>query len=308
MQALPQIPQGRIVQTCMETPFDPRRLIARSFAPRRQVFAESDAMVYALGLGFGLDPADAGQVDFVYEGVGGGALKIVPTFANVLGYPGFWAKDRDTGIDWRQLVHAEQEVVLHRSLPARGDVTGHNRVTAIWDRGAGKGAYMQQVREICDSTSGSLLATVTQLSLMRGNGCAEGSSDGAPPSRHSLPSRAPDLVCDLRSSPQAALIYRLSGDRNPLHADFNVARAAGFERPILHGMATMGIAAHAVLRSVLRYEPARFRRMRVRFSAAALPGDSFRTELWKDGDIVSLRTTALERGVVVLDNGLVQLD
>ena len=266
-------------------------------------------MLYALGLGFGMDPVNASQLGFVYEGFAGQALKVVPTFANVLGYPGFWANEPDTGIDWRRLVHAEQDVVMHRELPQRGDVTGHNRVTAVWDRGEAKGAFMEQVRDVRDTATGVLLATVTQLTLMRGNGgFAEGSSEGAPPTPHPMPTRAADQTCDLSSSPQGALIYRLSGDRNPLHADPQVARAAGFDRPILHGMATMGIAAHAVLRGIVDYEPARIKRMRVRFSAPALPGDTFRTELWKDGDVVSFRMTALERAIVVLNNGLVQLN
>jgi acyl dehydratase len=119
--------------------------------------------------------------------------------------------------------------------------------------------------------------------------------------------RVPDAVCDLPTLPQAALIYRLSGDRNPLHADPEVARAAGFERPILHGMATMGVAAHAVLRTLLDYDSSHFAAMRVRFTTPALPGDTLRTELWVDGTVVSLRTTALERGAVVLNNARVDL-
>jgi acyl dehydratase len=114
-------------------------------------------------------------------------------------------------------------------------------------------------------------------------------------------------VCDLPTLPQAALIYRLSGDLNPLHADPAVAHAAGFERPILHGMATMGVAAHAVLRTLLDYDASRFAAMRVRFTAPALPGDTLRTELWVDGKVVSLRTTAVERGAVVVNNARVDM-
>jgi acyl dehydratase len=121
-----------------------------------------------------------------------------------------------------------------------------------------------------------------------------------------MPDRAPDAVCDLPTLPQSALIYRLSGDLNPLHADPAVARAAGFDRPLLHGMAVMGVAAHAVLRTVLDYDAHRFAAMRVRFTAPVLPGDTLRTELWIDGDTVSLRTTALERGAVVLNNACVK--
>lgn len=290
------------------TRLDPRRLLAREFAPIVQAFEQRDAQLYALGVGLGADPLDAGQLRYVYEGRDADALRVLPTFANVLAYPGFWAREPDTGITWQKLVHAEQEIVLHRPLPARGRVVGQNRVTALWDRGAGKGAFMQQQREIRDAGSEALLATVTQLTLLRGDGgFGAGGSEGAPPAPHAVPERKPDAVCDSATLTQAALIYRLSGDLNPLHADPELARGAGFERPILHGMATMGVAAHAVLRTLLDYDPARFAGMRVRFTAPALPGDTLRTEMWVDGSVVSLRTTAVERGVVVLNNARVTL-
>ena len=185
---------------------------------------------------------------------------------------------------------------------------GTTRVTGLWDRGADKGAFMEQRREIRDLETGRALAEVTQLSLLRGDGgFGRGGSDGAPPPPHAMPARAPDVVCDLPTLPQAALLYRLSGDRNPLHADPVVAQAAGFARPILHGMATMGVAAHAVLRALLDYDSSRMAAMRVRFTAPALPGDTLRTELWTEGRVVSLRTTAVERNVVVLNHARVDL-
>jgi len=297
-----------MVAFVMTTPFQPQRLLDRSFTPISHSYTERDVQLYALGLGFGMDPTDRAQLPFVYEGLPGG-LQVVPTFANVVAYPGFWAREPDTGIDWQRVLHAEQEIVLHHPLPARATVTGQNRVSAVWDRGEGKGAFMQQVRELRDAASDQVLATVTQLSLLRGNGgFGPGGSEGAPPAPHPVPASQPDAVCDLPSSMQAALIYRLSGDSNPLHADPQVARAAGFERPILHGMATMGVALHALLRGVLGYEAARVARVKVRFSAPAFPGETFRTEMWKQGATVSFRTTTLERDVVVLNNGLVELN
>lgn len=292
----------------MPTPFDPRRLLTREFAPITQGYEARDAQLYALGVGLGADPLDAGQLRYVYEGADGQSLRALPTLANVLAYPGFWAREADTGIDWKRLVHAEQQIVLHEPLLARGRVVGLNRVSALWDRGEGKGAFMQQTRELRDEKGGSLLATVTQLTLLRGNGgFGAGGSEGAPPAPHAIPPRSADHVCDLPTVAQAALIYRLCGDLNPLHADPAVARAAGFERPILHGMATMGIAAHAVLRTLLGYDAERLAGMRVRFTSPVLPGDTLRTELWVDGSVVSLRTTAIERAVVVLDHGRVDL-
>lgn len=292
----------------MASNLNPQRLLARPFAPIEHAFDSRDTQLYALGIGVGVDPLDAGQLGYVYEGLDGQGPRTFPTFANVLAYPGFWAREPDTGIEWQRVIHAEQEIVLHRPLPARGRVVGTTRVMNLWDRGEGKGAFMQQGREVRDACSGELLATVTQLNLLRGDGgFGPGGTEGAPPPPHPVPERHPDLLCDLPTAPNAALLYRLSGDMNPLHADPEVARRAGFDRPILHGMATMGVAAHAVLRSVMNYDAAQFAGMRVRFTAPAVPGDTLRTEMWIDGKVVTLRTTALERNTVVLNNARVDL-
>jgi len=283
-------------------PIDPQRLLDRPFAPIPQRYTRRDTILYALGVGLGADPLDVGQLRYVYEE----GLVAVPTFANVLGYPGFWAREPDTGIDWKRLLHAEQSLTLHAPLPVQGLVTGHSRVTGIWDKGVGKGALMQQTRELRDE-SDALVVTINQLAMLRGDGGCGSAGEGAPPAPHALPERPPDAVCDLATSPRAALLYRLNGDDNPLHVDPAVAAAAGFDRPILHGLCTMGVAAHAVLRTVLGYDAARFAAMRVRFTAPVFPGETLRTELWIDGTVVSLRTTALARGVVVLDKGRVDL-
>lgn len=286
----------------------PRRLLSREFPSIEHCYTLRDVQLYALGVGFGADPMDVGQLPFVYEGADGQSLKVLPTFVNVLAYPGFWARESDTGIDWRRLVHAEQAISIHAPLPPAGRVSARNSISGLWDKGAGKGALLQQTREIIDVDTGTLLATVVQLSLLRGDGgFGAGSSDGSPPAPHVMPERAPDYVCDLSTLPQAALIYRLSGDLNPLHANPEVARTAGFERPILHGMALMGVAAHAVLRTLAGYDCGRFAGMRVRFTSPALPGDTMRTEMWVDGSRVSLRTTAIERQVTVLNNAWLDL-
>jgi acyl dehydratase len=281
---------------------DYERLLARPFAPKEHVYGTRDTILYALGVGLGGDPVDEGQLSYVFED----GLKVLPAMAVVLGYPGFWAREPDTGIDWKRVVHAEQSFVIHRRLPAEGHVVGLNRVTAVHDKGPGKGALLCQERQVVEKSSGELLATVAQVNLLRGDGGC-GGLPGAPPPPHAIPERPPDASCDLRTLPQAALIYRLSGDLNPLHAVPSVARTAGFERPILHGLCTMGVACHAVLRTLLRYDPAPLRGMRVRFTAPVLPGDTIRTELWVDGPVVSFRSQAVERGVAVLGNGRVDL-
>lgn len=285
---------------------DPLRLLNRRFDPVEHRYDERDCMLYALGCGLGTDALDEGPLRYVHEGAAGG-LRALPTLINVLGYGGFWADRPDTGIDWRRLVHAEQAIVLHRPLAAQGHVIGRNRVTGLHDKGADRGALMLQERAVTDAASGEPIATVTQTTMLRGDG-GFGGAHGAPlAAPHAVPDRAPDAVCDLPTLPQAALLYRLNGDFNPLHADPAVARAAGFPRPILHGLATMGVALHAVLKTLLGYDADAVRGMRVRFTAPVLPGETLRTELWRDGTVVSLRTTVLERGTVVLDAGRVDL-
>lgn len=287
-------------------PIDPDRLLARKFAPVEQAYTQRDTMLYALSLGLGADPLDASQLRYVFEGAPGG-LQALPTQIGVLGYAGFWADQPDTGITWQKLVHAEQAFVLHRPLASAGRVIGRNRITALYDKGTGKGALMVQERQVSDAATGEIIASVTQTTLLRGDG-GFGGPIGSPAPPHAMPSRAPDTVCDLPTLPQAALFYRLSGDYNPLHADPRAAQSAGFTRPILHGMCTMGVAMHAVLKGVLGYDATLVRGMRVRFTAPVLPGETLRTELWVNGTVVSLRTTALERGVIVLNAGRVDFD
>jgi len=274
------------------------KLIALDIPAVAQTYTEKDAILYALGLGLGHDPLNADELPFVYEK----DCKVLPTFAVVLGWPGFWARDLDTGIDWVKLVAGEQGLTLHRPLKARGSVVGKTRVTEIIDKGAGKGALVYSERIVTDQATGERIATATQTTFCRGDGGFGGPPREAPPV-HALPERAPDHVCDLATRPEAALIYRLSGDPNPLHVDPAVAKAAGFPRPILHGLATFGIAGHAILKSVCGYDPARLTTIAGRFSAPVFPGETIRTEIWHDGSRVSFRARVVERDVVALNNG-----
>ena len=259
---------------------------------------ERDTMLYALGLGFGADPVDRNQLKFVYED----GLKAVPSMAVVLGHPGFWVKRPDTGIDWVRVLHGEQSMVLHRPLPTCGRLVGQSRVTEIYDKGADKGALMYQERVVADAETGEKICTLTASTFCRGDG-GFGGPTGASPRPHPMPDRAPDGHVDVATLPQAALIYRLSGDYNPLHADPAVAEAAGFAQPILHGLCTFGVACHALVKALCDYQPERLVRQDGRFSAPVYPGETIRVEYWADGATASYRAKALERDVVVLNNG-----
>ena len=288
---------------------DYHALKARRFPELAASYSARDTMLYALGVGYGSDPTDERQLDFVYEK----NLRAAPTMAVVLAYPGFWAKEPDTGIDWVRVLHGEQSLELHRPLAPTGKVTGRTRVKALVDKGKDKGALLVHERELYDE-AGELLATVQSLSFCRGDGGfserpgnGPRGGDPAPPPPPATPDTPPDIACDLPTAPQAALVYRLSGDTNPLHAEPAVARAAGFARPILHGLATYGVAGHAILKSFCGYDPARLKSLSVRFSAPVYPGETIRTEIWRKGNELQFRARALERGIVVLSHGRARL-
>lgn len=278
---------------------DPDALLNWPFEPIEHTYDFRDTILYALGVGLGADPMDEAQLPFVFEEP---ALKALPTMAVVLAYPGFWLRDPGTGVDWVKVLHGEQGLTLHTPLPSAATVIATTKVTSVLDKGADKGALIYTSRTITDTATGQDLATVTATAFARGDGGFGGPADPAP-APHTLPDREPDDVCDLPTLPQAALIYRLSGDLNPLHASPAVAKAAGFERPILHGLCTYGVAGHAILKTHCGYDPANLKSMGLRFSAPVYPGETIRTEMWRDGSVISFRATALERGIAVLNNG-----
>jgi acyl dehydratase len=283
-------------------PIDYEKLLSLKIPEVVQAYTEKDAILYALGVGLGRDPMDEDELPFVYEK----NLKVLPTFAAVLGWPGFWLRDLDTGVDWVKVVAGEQGLVLHRPLPPRGGAIGRTRVTEIIDKGARTGALVYSERALIDGGSGERIATVTQTSVCRGDGGFGGPPREAP-AVHPIPGRPPDLICDRPTRPEAALIYRLSGDPNPLHADPAVAKAAGFPRPILHGLASFGIACHGILKCLCDHDPSRLTAISARYSAPVFPGETIRTEMWRDGAIVSFRARVIERDVIALNNGRCEL-
>jgi acyl dehydratase len=283
-------------------PISYEKLLALKIPDITQAYTERDAILYALGLGLGRDPLDEDDLAFVYEK----NLKLMPSLATVLAWPGFWVRDLDTGIDWVKVVAGEQGLTLHRPLAPRGTVIGRTRVSDIIDKGAGRGAHVYSTRELFDPATGEKIATITATTICRGDGGFGGPQRASPPA-HQIPARPPDLACDRATRPEAALIYRLSGDPNPLHVDPAVARAAGFPRPILHGLATFGIACHALLKSICGNDPAQLTAISGRYSAPVFPGETIRTEIWRDGRAASFRARVIERDVVAIDNGRCEL-
>jgi len=281
---------------------DYEKLKAWDFGEQTVVWTWEKSALYALGVGLGADPLDPDQLRFVYEP----GMLALPTMAVVVPPSGFWLRDPRTGVDWKRVVHGEEGITLHQPLRAEGRYTTRSRVDEIIDKGEGRGALIYMTREVADAETGAAVATITRTTFCRGDG-GFGGPEGPIRPVHAVPERAPDHVCDLATLPQQALIYRLNGDGNPLHADPDVAREAGFERPILHGLCTFGVAGHALLKTLCGYDPARLKRFDVRFSAPVFPGETTRTEMWRDGGAVSFRARVLERDSVVLNNGYAEV-
>jgi acyl dehydratase len=205
------------------------------------------------------------------------------------------------GINYLLVVHGEQKVEFHKPFPTEAQITADGRVLGAYDKGD-KGAVIYAETTLRDAKTGELIATLTGSTFARGDGNFGGPSEGAP-EPHEVPTRAPDLSVDIATKPDQALIYRLSGDRNPLHSDPKIARVAGFPRPILHGLCTYGVTCRAVLQSYCDFDPAKIKSHQVRFSSPVFPGETITVDMWKDGDVVSFEARIKDRGVTVVKNG-----
>jgi acyl dehydratase len=274
------------------------RVISRVFPEIRAQYGKRDTMLYALGLGACQDPLNDRELRYVYEG----ELQALPSLACVLAHPGFWVREPELEVDWVKLVHAEQHFDLARPLPVDGEVIGRYRVTGVVDKGADKGALMYMDKSLY-LPGGELIGTVGSTYFMRGDG---GCGSWGEPGRElpATPAAAADGSVDLPTLPIAALIYRLSGDYNPLHADPAIARKAGFDKPILHGLCTYGVACLSLIRALCDDDATRLRSMGARFTKPVFPGETLRTEYWvgDDGQI-QFRCLSVERNLVVLDRG-----
>lgn len=280
-------------------------LIGKEFPQVRQSYDHDDVILYALALGAGSDPLDAAGLAYVYESAAGG-LRTVPSMAASLAFPPPWGRDPEIGADWRRVMHVEQRIEFHRELAAQADVHAQARVVRVTDKGASKGALVQSERTLVDQATGLALADITMVSLARGDGgCGDAERENARilDELPGVPQRQADSTTDIDTSIQAALLYRLSGDRNPLHADPAAARAAGFDRPILHGLCTFGIACHQVVSTSLAGDTSSLRSFGCRFSGVVYPGEQLRVEQWRETGGVHFRVRVPARAITALDRG-----
>ena len=287
-------------------------ILDQKTAARTFTYGDKDVMLYALGVGMSHDPMDERELAFTYEK----NLKVIPTAATVLasamGRPARGEGQveqkpghRPSQINFLMVVHGEQKVELHKPLPTSGTFTAEGRTIGAFDKGKDKGAVIVN-ETVWTDEKGEKVATLTGSTFARGDGGFGGPSEGQP-EPHQIPSRKADLSVDIPTREDQALIYRLNGDRNPLHSDPESAKRSGFPRPILHGLCTYGITCRAVLQAITDYDPDQILSHQARFSAPVFPGDVITVDLWRDGAAISFEARVAARNATVIKNGLTML-
>ena len=274
--------------------------------PREAVpgnYSDRDSLLYAVAIGMGRDPMDRKELAYVCETMGD---KVVPTAATVLSRPtrgggGGFGGGMMGKMNFMLMLHGEQRLQVHRPIPRAADILISSGTTGVYDKGEGKGALVTNETDV-KLADGTPLFTLGSTLFFRGDGGFGGSATGAP-EPHVLPTRTPDAVCEMPGRADQAFVYALCGDRNPLHRDLDVAKRAGFEAPILHGLCSYGIACHGVIKTMLDYDAAAVASFDVRFSTPVYPGETQLVEMWRDGNVISFRVRLKERNVVSINNG-----
>ena len=259
-------------------------------------WSRKDTILYALGIGMPTDPLDARELAFVHED----RLVAMPSLVVTLGFnDGVMG---EIGYDYGQVLHGEQAIALHRPVPPEGRGMAHSRIVGAWDKGPDKGAVFTQETLLTLDGDADPFATVTTTAFARADGGFGGAREGQP-APHAPPARPPDRTIELTTGRNQALLYRLSGDANPLHIDPATARRAGFPEPILHGLCTYAYCLRAVMTAWGEQDPLRVRHHAARFSSPVFPGETIAVDMWRDGGTISFEARVKERGVAVIRNG-----
>jgi acyl dehydratase len=281
-------------------PIDVDKALGAELPPGESSWGPDDVMLYHLGVGAGVPPTDPGELEYCYEQ----NLKVLPSFGvvpvfgtlmGILSVPGMQ-------INPMMILHGEQDLEIHKPIPTQADARHQARVTDIFDRQ--KGASVVLEAKTTDA-EGEPLFTNRFSTYIRGEGGFGG--ERGPKPGNLPPEREPDHVAEFTTLPQQALLYRLSGDKNPLHADPSFAAVGGFDRPILHGLCTFGVVCKAVVDNALNGDVTKVGRYQARFSGVVYPGETIETSMWREGDQVLLRAVAKERGAPVLTNAAITI-
>jgi len=281
-------------------PIDPSRALGAELPGDTFTWSEDQVILYHLGLGCGVPPTEPRELAYTYEG----ALRVLPTWgvipvhhmmAHVLEIP---------GMDFNpfMLLHGEQELEIHKPIPTSATVTNSGRVAEIYDK---KKAALVILETTTADESGDPLFTNRFSMYMRGEGGFGG--PGGPKPGNEPPSREADLIVETCTIPQQALLYRLNGDKNPLHADPEFAKIGGFDQPILHGLCSYGMVCKQVVDNMLDGDTARVAKYSVRFRGVVIPGDTIVTSMWKEDGRILIRSNNKERELTVISNAAITL-
>ena len=281
-------------------PVDPSRALGAELPVIEGRWDQDDVILYHLGVGAGDPPTDPAELRYTYEG----GLAVLPSFATVPPFPALLGVGGVDGLEFNPalLLHGEHQITLQGPIPTAATVVHRGRVAELWDKGK---AALAVVEMVTTDGSGEKLFTNRASLFLRGEGGFGG--EPGPPSFSAAPRDEPDIVATSATLPQQALLYRLSGDKNPLHADPGFAAMAGFERPILHGLCSFGVVCKAVVDKVLHGDMTRVAEYRARFSGVVYPGETLVTKIWDEGDHLLVTAETAERGKSVISNGKVTL-
>jgi acyl dehydratase len=283
-------------------PIDPNKARGARLPDGHSSYTKDQVILYHLGLGAGVPATDPKELEYTYEK----NLKVLPSFAVIPSFGSMVGINNVPGLQFNfaMLLHGEQEVILHRPLPVEARLATSAHIPEIYDKG--KAALVILETAAKDEASGQPLWTNRYSMFIRGEGGFGG--DSGPKVGNAAPERAPDGVVERKTLPQQALIYRLSGDKNPLHADPEFAKLGGFDTPILHGLCSYGIACKAIVDQVLGGDVARVARYQARFAGVAFPGETYRIAYWKDGaKRILLEASSVERNAKIISNAVIEL-
>ena len=259
-------------------------------------YSDKDSILYSLGIGLGNDPMNLNELKYVYEN----SQSVLPSMATNFQYHSPLLLK--TNINFIMVVHGEQRLSITNALPVSGDFIANAKVIGCYDKGPARGAIIEVETTVKNKKNNEEICKLVSTTFARGDGGFGGPD--SPKKEIFIPDGEPDYVSEVSTKPDQALIFRLSGDYNPLHSDPNFAKAAGFEKPILHGMCTYGIACRSLVNEICENDASKLKRFDCRFSSPVYPGETIITEMWKKDNMIYFNSKVKERDKLVLKNGV----